>query len=59
MEFAKLNDTSYKLEFNLTGTDGTTAYVNVTIPKALMSIGPSDNWIVDVNGEPRGNTNSH
>lgn len=51
MEFAKLNATSYKLDFNLTGTDGTTAYVNVTIPKALMSIGPSDNWMVDVNSQ--------
>jgi len=48
--FEKINDTSYKLDFNLTGTDGTTAYVNVTIPKALMSIGPSDEWKVDVNG---------
>jgi len=50
MEFAKLNVSSYKLDFNLTGTDGATAYVNVTIPKALMTIGPSDQWIVDVNG---------
>jgi hypothetical protein len=51
MNFVKLNNTSYKLEFNLTGTDGATAYVNVTIPKALMSIGPSDQWTVEVNGE--------
>lgn len=51
MEFAKLNDTSYKLDFNLTGTDGATAYVNVTIPKALMSVVSSDQWMVDVNGE--------
>ena len=51
MEFAKLNDSSYKLDFNLTGTDGTTAYVNVTVPKALMSIGPNDTWTADVNGE--------
>jgi hypothetical protein len=51
MEFAKLNDSSYKLDFNLTGTDGATAYVNVTVPKALMSIGPDDQWIVNVNGE--------
>ncbi len=50
MNFVKLNDSSYKLDFNLTGTDGTIAYVNVTIPKALMSIGPSDQWKVDVNG---------
>ena len=50
MNFVKVNDSSYKLEFNLTGTDGATAYVNVTIPKALMSIGESDQWIVDVNG---------
>jgi hypothetical protein len=50
VNFVKLNDTSYKLDFNITGTDGTTAYVNVTIPKALMSIGPSDEWKVDVNG---------
>jgi hypothetical protein len=51
VNFVKLNDTSYKLEFNLTGTEGTTAYVNVTIPKALMSIGPSENWTVAVNGQ--------
>jgi hypothetical protein len=50
VEFAKLNDSSYKLDFNLTGTDGATAYVNVTVPKALMSIGVSDSWIIDVNG---------
>jgi len=50
VNFVKLNDTSYKLEFNLTGTDGAAAYVNVTIPQALMSIGPTDQWIVAVNG---------
>jgi hypothetical protein len=48
--FAKLSDSSYKLDFNLTGTDGDTAYVNVTVPKALMTIGATDSWIVDVNG---------
>jgi hypothetical protein len=51
VNFVKINDTSYELVFNLTGTDGTTAYVNVTIPKALMSIGPSENWTVAVNGQ--------
>jgi len=50
MEFAKLNESSYKLDFNLTGTDGATAYVNVTVPKALMNIGPTDTWTVAVNG---------
>jgi hypothetical protein len=50
MEFAKLNESSYKLDFNLTGTDGATAYVNVTVPKALMDIGPTDTWTVAVNG---------
>jgi uncharacterized protein YcnI len=50
MEFAKLNESSYKLDFNLTGTDGATAYVNVTIPKALMTINPTDTWTVNVNG---------
>ena len=50
MEFAKLNESSYKLDFNLTGTEGATAYVNVTIPKALMTIGATDHWTVDVNG---------
>jgi hypothetical protein len=53
VNFVKLNDTSYKLEFNLTGTDGAAAYVNVTIPKALMSIGPSDQWMVEVNSESK------
>jgi len=50
MQFAKLNESSYKLDFNLTGTDGATAYVNVTIPKALMTINPTDTWTVNVNG---------
>jgi hypothetical protein len=53
VNFVKLNATSYKLEFNLTGIDGAAAYVNVTIPKALMSIGPSDQWMVEVNSESK------
>ena len=53
VNFVKLNATSYKLEFNLTGTDGAAAYVNVTIPKALMSIGPTDQWTVKVNSESK------
>jgi len=50
MTFAKLNDTSYQLEFSLVGTEGDTGYVNVTIPKALMDISNGTSWLVDVNG---------
>jgi hypothetical protein len=50
MSFTKFNDTQYLLDFNVTGTDGSTGYVNVTIPKALMSINPDDQWKVKVNG---------
>jgi hypothetical protein len=50
MNFTKVNDSDYELNFNLTGTDGSTGYVNVTIPKALMSIGPDDSWTIVVNG---------
>jgi hypothetical protein len=50
MGFTKVNDSDYELNFNLTGADGSTGYVNVTIPKALMSINPSDQWAVKVNG---------
>jgi hypothetical protein len=50
MNFTKVSDSDYELVFNLTGADGSTGYVNVTIPKALMSINPSDQWNVTVNG---------
>ena len=50
MSFTKFNDTQYLLDFNVTGTDGSTGYVNATIPKALMGINPGDQWRVEVNG---------
>jgi hypothetical protein len=50
MGFTKVNDSDYELGFNLTGTDGSTGYVNVTIPKALMGINTGDQWTVNVNG---------
>lgn len=49
--FAKVGDNDYELKFNLTGADGSTGYVNVTIPKSLMSIGPSDQWNVVINAQ--------
>ena len=49
MQFANISDNQYKLNFSLTGTEGTTAYVNVTVPKALVTIGPEDVWTVIVN----------
>jgi hypothetical protein len=51
MGFTKVNNTDYELNFNLTGTDGSTGYVNVTIPKSLMGINPADQWKVTVNGQ--------
>lgn len=42
---------TWSLSFNLTGTDGDTAYVNVTIPIGLMN-SPAGNWTVNVNGVP-------
>jgi hypothetical protein len=50
--FTKVSDNDYELHFNLTGADGSTGYVNVTIPKALMSIGTGDQWNIVVNGLP-------
>jgi hypothetical protein len=42
---------NYTLAFNLTGADGTTGYVNVTIPKGLVALANlTDNWNVTVNG---------
>lgn len=52
MNFNKVSDTDYKLNFNLTGADGTVGYVNITIPKALMSINAGEDWNVTVNGTP-------
>jgi len=49
MNFTKLAENQYLLDFNITGADGATAYVNVTIPKELMDIGPTDEWTVLVN----------
>lgn len=37
------------LSFNVSGPDGDTAYVNVTIPMDLMN-SPEGNWTVNVNG---------
>ena len=51
MQFTKFNDTAYQLNFNLTGADESMGYVNVTIPKNLMSKNPSDLWKVYVNGQ--------
>jgi hypothetical protein len=42
---------TWSLSFNLTGTNGDTGYVNVTIPIALMNC-PAGNWSVNVNGVP-------
>jgi hypothetical protein len=40
------------LRFNATGIDGTTCFVNVTFPKALLWLeSPSDNWKVYVDAE--------
>ena len=49
MQFANISGGQYKLNFSLTGADGTTAYVNVTVPKALVDITPGDEWTVLVN----------
>jgi hypothetical protein len=49
MSFTKVNDSDYELDFNLTGADGSTGYMNVTIPKTLMGINPGDSWKVEVN----------
>lgn len=42
---------TWSLLFNITGTSGDTAYVNVTIPIGLMN-SPAGNWTVNVNGAP-------
>ncbi len=52
MNFTKLAENQYLLDFNITGADGATAYVNVTVPKALMTIGTGDEWTVLVNDVP-------
>jgi hypothetical protein len=52
MNFTKLGEDQYLLDFNITGADGATAYVNVTVPKALMTIGTGDEWTVLVNDVP-------
>ena len=45
------NATAFSVSFNLTGADGTTGYVNVTVPKNLVRLNQtSDQWIVTVNG---------
>lgn len=47
------NATAYSISFNLTGADGTTGYVNVTVPMDLVRLNQtSDQWIVTVNGTP-------
>lgn len=42
---------NWTITFNLTGVDGTTAYVNVTIPKNFIYLGhpATDHWAVTVN----------
>jgi len=37
------------LKFNVTGTDGTVGFVNITIPKDLLWV--EDGWLVIVDGE--------
>jgi hypothetical protein len=45
------DNSTYTLSFNLTGTEGTTGYVNVTVPTDIISLNQStDQWIVKVNG---------
>ena len=46
--FTKVSDTEGHIFFNVTGQTGTTGYVNVTIPKALLNVGPPwpDWWIM-------------
>jgi len=47
------NNNTYTLSFNLTGTTGTTGYVNVTIPTDLIKLNKTtDQWTVTVNGTP-------
>jgi hypothetical protein len=44
---------NYKISLNVTGAEGTTAYVNVTIPKNLVDLAnPTDAWNVTVDGTP-------
>jgi hypothetical protein len=48
VNFTKVSDTEGHISFNVTGKTGTTGYVNVTIPKALLNVGPPwpDWWIM-------------
>ena len=47
------DNATYTLSFNVTGTAGTTAYVNVTVPTDIVSLNQTtDQWIVTVNGTP-------
>ena len=47
------DNNTYTLSFNLTGTEGTTGYVNVTVPTDIVSLNQTtDQWIVTVNGTP-------
>jgi hypothetical protein len=45
------DNSTYTLSFNVTGTAGTTAYVNVTAPTDIISLNQTtDQWKVTVNG---------
>jgi hypothetical protein len=45
------DNSTYTLSFNVTGTAGTTAYVNVTAPTDIIRLNQTtDQWIVYVNG---------
>jgi hypothetical protein len=45
------DNATYTLSFNVTGTAGTTGYVNVTVPTDIVSLNQTtDQWIVTVNG---------
>jgi hypothetical protein len=47
------DNSTYTLSFNVTGTAGTTAYINVTAPTDIISLNQTtDQWIVTVNGTP-------
>lgn len=50
LNFTKVSDTKYDLDFNATGPTGTIGFVNVTIPINLMDIRPGNQWNVTVNG---------
>ena len=40
------------ITFNVTGTQGTTGWVNVTIPKALLDAPEPDQWTILIDGNP-------